>query len=466
MTLKTWSFSKKKNSTAQPSGSSRDYTVYMKENTSIESPVFIIGTGIDAGINYCQFAGNYYFIDDIEMLSKDQVALHCSIDVLATHKASIGAYTGYVKRASAASSPYIIDDAISIDQNIVNEYMATTDLFDADQSGCFIVRCVSPSGGSPTGIASYVMSKRELGALLDFITDEDNPDFGDILDDAVTKSFFNPFQYIISITWFPISRNDIPGSDEDLRLGWWDVPYPSSPDPYLSWRLMTSPGYFANVQINKPTRYYSGDFRANSKAFTEVKAYIPGLGVVDLDPMALSANLYAEISIDYVTGCMNIGFYERSTQGTDTVNKDCFGTFSSQLGVPIQCGQTDSLTTASAFSSGGFWSQQAANFLHAAKIAGNIVTGIFREDNSDVNVYGSTGNMIQVISHPRLILYQRAYGSSDSPNAVYGRPLCRNRQLSTLPGYIQCEAASIALAAPDTEIEIVNNYLNTGFYYE
>ena len=75
MTLKTWSFSKKKNSTAQPSGSSRDYTVYMKENTSIESPVLIIGTGIDAGINYCQFVGNFYFIDDVEMLSKDQVAL-------------------------------------------------------------------------------------------------------------------------------------------------------------------------------------------------------------------------------------------------------------------------------------------------------------------------------------------------------------------------------------------------------
>lgn len=465
MTLKTWSFSKKKNSTAQPSGSSRDYTVYMKENTSIERPVFIIGTGIDAGINYCQFSGNYYFIDDIELLSKDQVALHCSIDVLATHKASIGAYTGYVKRSSAASSSYIIDSAISIDQNIVNETMATTDLFDADQSGCYIVRCVSPaSHSSPTGIASYVMSHRELEALLDFLTDPDN--FSDLFDDIVVKSFFNPFQYILSIMWFPMSRNDIPGSDSDLQLGWWDVEYYSSSG---SWKELTSPGYFDNVQINKPTRYYTNDFRSNYRAFTEVKAYIPGLGVVDLDPMALSANLYAEVSIDYVTGNMNVGFYERSSQGGVTVNKDCFGTYSTQLGVPIQCGQTTGLQSAATMLANNnipVISDVATGVVQAVDMVSGGVSGIFRAGNDNKSVIGSTGNMIQVLSHPRLIMYQRAYGSSDAPNAVYGRPLCRNRQLSTLPGYIQCEAASISLAAPDTETEEVNNYLNTGFYYE
>ena len=105
MTLKTWSFSKKHNSTAQPAGSSRDYNVVMKENTSIESPVFILGTGIDAGISYCQWSGNYYFVDDIVLISADQVELHCSIDVLATHKTAIGAYTAFIEGRRQLTTP-------------------------------------------------------------------------------------------------------------------------------------------------------------------------------------------------------------------------------------------------------------------------------------------------------------------------------------------------------------------------
>lgn len=465
MTLKTWSFSKKKNSTARPVGSSRDYTVYMKENTSIERPVFIIGSGIDAGINYCQFSGNYYFIDDIELLSKDQVALHCSIDVLATHKIAIGNYTGFVKRSSNTSDAYLYDDAISVDQHIVSETMATTDIFTADQDGCFIVRCVSPSSDSPTGIASFVMSHREIGILLDFITDDDNAAFADIIDDAVTKAFFNPFQYILSIMWFPISRNSISGQDATLRLGWWDVPYESTPGS-TSWKELTGTGIYQNVAVSKPTRYYTNDFRANSKQFTEVKAYIPGLGVVDIPPIALEANLHAEVSLDFVTGQLIVAFYDRGSQGGVTVNRDCFGSFSSQLGVPIQCGQTGTLETAAAFNSWGIAGEAIRIPVQAVSLMGKLVGGILRDHNGESHVYGSTGNMVQVMSHPRLIMYQRAYGCADAPNAVYGRPLCRNRQLSTIPGFIQCEAASISLAAPDTETEEVNNYLNSGFYYE
>lgn len=455
MTLNTWSFSKKKNSTARPSGSGNSYNVRLKEDTSIEKPTFIIGTGIDADINYCQFAGNYYFIDDIEVLTNDQVALHCSIDVLATHKSSIGAYRAFVRRSSYESDPWLIDDALSVEQHIVSETMATTDLFTANQTGCFIVRCVSPSDAAPTGIASYVMNHAELKILLDFITTESN--FSDMFDDVVVKSFFNPFQYILSIMWFPISKDNIPGTAKSMKLGWWTV---------STFKELTSTGYYANVTVNKPTTYYSNDFRVNSKRFTELRAYIPALGVVELPPEALSASLNAEVSIDYVTGTMQVGFYDRGTQGGLTVNRDNFGTFSTQLGVPIQCGQTSALQSAAGITSGGVLGSLAEATLQAADITLGGVSGIFRGASGQQNVMGSTGNMSILVAHPRLILYQRAYGCGEFPGTWYGKPLCKSRVLSNIPGYIKCDAASISLAAPDTEVEAVNNYLNTGFYYE
>ena len=477
MTLKTWAFSKKKNSTAQPATASRDYTVYMKENTSIENPVFILGTGIDSGISYCQAFGNYYFIDDIVMLTADQCELHCSIDVLATHKTAIGNYTGFVERAAASHNAYIIDTALSATQNIVSETMATTDIFDADQDGCFVVRVVCPSSDSPTGIASFVMSHRELNALLDFIVTDSS--FPDVLTDSIVKSFFNPFQYIISIMWFPMSRNDIPGSDEDLILGWWDVPYPTTPGSTSFKMLNSAAGYYDNVSLSMPTSYYSDDFRKHVKNFTQLSAYIPGLGMVDLDPEFLSAsNPTAEVSVDFVTGSMLVNFYDRGSQGGVTVNKSNFGSFSGQIGIPIQCGQWSGMGSSVVAAGGASGGSVAKNFLSdlgqsivaaGADVLsgiGGAVKGILNVGSSNQNVYGSSGNMAQVVAHPELILYQRAYGCGEFPNTVFGRPLCAVRQISTLSGYIKMQAASIALDAPDTEIEKVNNYLNTGFYYE
>lgn len=455
MTLNTWSFSKKKNSTAQPDGSGRSYNVRLKEDTSIEKPTFILGTGIDTDINFCQFNNRYYFIDDVEILTNDQVALPCSIDVLATHKNSIGAYRAFVRRSSYESDPWLIDDALSVEQHIVSESMATTDLFTADQTGCFIVRCVSPSNTSPTGIASYVMNRSELGALLDFITTESN--FSDMFDDVVVKSFFNPFQYILSIMWFPIAKDDIPGTSASMKLGWWSVG---------TFKQLTSTGYYDNIAVNKPTMYYSGDFRATSKRFTEIRVYIPALGVVEIPPEAMAASLYAEVSIDYVTGSMEVGLYDRGSQGGLTVNRDNFGTFSTQLGVPIQCGQTNALQSAAGITSGGVLGSLAEATLQAADITLGGVSGIFRGASGQQNVMGSTGNMSIVVAHPRLITYQRAYGCGEFPGTWYGKPLCKTRVLSTIPGYIKCDGASISLAAPDTEIDAVNNYLNTGFYYE
>lgn len=456
MTLKVWSFSKKRNSTAQPTAAGRTYNVALKENTSIEKPVFILGTGIDAEINFCQAFGNYYFIDDIVMLSADQCELHCSLDVLATHKTAIGAYNCHIDRASSTHNSWLIDDAMSAEQNIVKEYVATTELFPYDATGCYIVRTVSPNS-SPTGIVSWVMSESDLSYLLDFITTDSN--FSDVLTDTVVKTFFNPFQYILDIKWFPIDKNDIAGKDRTLRLGWWDV------DNH-TFKKLTSALYYDNVNVNIPNNYYSGDFRAYTQSYTRLIADICNLGVIELDPMLLKGGtINCRVCIDWITGEMRLTFGHRGSQGGVTVNTDAFTSYSGMLGVSVNVGQMAGMSgqVLAASSNMGVLEAAASGFVGAV---GDIISGIKNAIAPTTSVIGSSGNKASIISNPRLLLYIRNYGCGEFANVVYGRPLRSNRIINTLQGYIKCMNASISLPAPATEIDEVNRLLNSGFYYE
>lgn len=58
---------------------------------------------------------------------------------------------------------------------------------------------------------------------------------------------------------------------------------------------------------------------------------------------------------------------------------------------------------------------------------------------------------------------------ADDNNSDHGRPLCRIRQISNIPGYIECDHAHlndeiIPLTAIEREDAI--NFMNGGFYYE
>jgi len=456
MTLKTWSnFSKKINSTLQPTGASRDYNVYLKENTSIEKPVFILGTGIDSGINYCQCFGNYYFVDDIVMISADQVEVHCTLDVLATHKTVIGGYSAFIERAASAHDQWLNDSAVSANQDLVNEAVATTELYPVDIDGCFIVRTVSPgSSSTPTGIASWIMNKSDMVRFLDFITTDSN--FPDVLTDSMVKTFFNPFQYVISIKWFPIAKADIAGTDTPMILGWWQPG---------TFKLLTSSLYYQNVTLNIPTKAYNGDFREVNPAFTRVIADLPNIGIVELDPALIWGSARVRVCIDWITGEMRLTFGREGTQGGLQVMTDGFSSFSGQIGIDIPVGQSNSMSSQALAAAPDMSTLTAAG---AGLVTGavDIINGIKNILSPTLSIIGGSGNVASIISNPRMLLYVRNYGSGDIPNTVYGRPLCKNRVINTLSGFIKCQGASIALAAPDTETQAVNNFLNSGFYYE
>ena len=54
----------------------------------------------------------------------------------------------------------------------------------------------------------------------------------------------------------------------------------------------------------------------------------------------------------------------------------------------------------------------------------------------------------------------------DENLAEIGRPLCQTKVINTLSGYILCQLADCQISGTQEEAQKINNYMNTGFFYE
>ena len=58
------------------------------------------------------------------------------------------------------------------------------------------------------------------------------------------------------------------------------------------------------------------------------------------------------------------------------------------------------------------------------------------------------------------------YFVTDADNTEHGRPLCENRQISTLSGFIQVSEGYVPIPGPLPEQMEVKRLLEAGFFYE
>ena len=118
-------FSKKRNSTKQPTGTGTQADVVFKDGCSIDNPVFLIN-GVALGVNYLWFNGRYYFVDDIVLGNNNIYELHCSIDVLATWRSYIGSYNAFIERSDSSYDTKVNDRLLSSTQQITGSSVGTT----------------------------------------------------------------------------------------------------------------------------------------------------------------------------------------------------------------------------------------------------------------------------------------------------------------------------------------------------
>lgn len=440
-------FSKRKNSTKRPTGQGTEVSCLLKSATTFQSPTFILQRPMNDMLqfNYAKWADHYYFIDSTTSINAGQTEISCTEDVLATYKNEIGNYTCFIERSSnqttlANDTMYIpTNDWVLSTRNVSHKEKIMTSTY----SQQYIIRVVSR-----TGVASYYINSDQLNNLLDYMYTESN--FTDVIRDAITKLMFDPFKYIVDLKWIPFVESAFKNNNnEAIQLGFWD-------SGVMAKRIDddTVVNFSYSFAFDNPL-YAITDFRYYNPSFSNYFIKLPFIGVVALNPYKIDESVNALYQFDATSGLCNVFLQSK---------KVVFASYQFQLSVPVQIGYATTniaqLTTSAVSLVGAGLQGNIAQGISSGIEAGRSITA------PEVSMLGTIGNISNILNNQILEFNSYACTSIEPDGASEGYADGTVRYISGLSGYIKCRNASIEISGFTGDQEAVNNYLNSGFYYE
>ena len=471
MTVYFFSYSKKKNSTAQPTLSSgTSFNVDLKENCSVMNPVLIMTastTGMPAPFtpgyfNYAYISkfSRYYYVTDVQYVL-GHWEFYLTVDVLASFKTAIGTQSTYVERAASSYNGDIIDNLYpaKTDVQIQSATIATSWANVAPSGGCYVVGIVNNQSSNHIGaITYYALTSAGLNSLLAYLFGNNIYQAGSITEigEDLFKSLFNPFQYIVSCMWFPAAATTYGSTTGTIKVGYWDTGITANlMDTITDVRFITG-------TISDHPQISRGAY-LNYAPYTRITLYCPPFGEVPIDPTFLRTGkyLYAKVMIDVITGQATLRVAFRSSSSGAYSAKACFEK-TAMMGVPIQLAQvlTDysgSVSTLTSGISGGI--AGAVMGLIGATVQSAIAT-----QTPKVATSGANGSFINFAMAPELVVEHTLLVDEDLSDL--GRPLMSTVTLNTLSGYIKCGEAHFNGACFDGEKDAINRFMLDGFFYE
>lgn len=471
MQIKCFSnFSKKQNSTKQPTGGTT-FTCTLKEPTSLIHPVFVLVTS-NAAFNYIQWGSRYYFVDDVILTHNNYTEYHCTVDALASWKTNIGSLSEFVTRSASSYNPSLQDSLYPTRSDVLTTSTNITGFSDfINGYGTFVIGVVgSLSAGSGGAIAFYALSAAQFANLINYMFSTAWLD-GTMTDMtlATQKELINPFQYITSAYWYPFSITS--GTTDSIKFGWWDSGINGKllgedDREYRRTGTVTLPAH--------PEASTRGNY-LNCSPYTKRTAYVFTFGEIPLDTSVFHTLLtpVLQIDVDLFTGAGKLAI---SIVRSGSSDSECIARRYAQVGVQIQIAQMTQAPMQSAVSvvggglslAGGLLSMlfgggamgAASGILGAASGIGNAIESAFPQ----CSVSGSTGTMVDYFSAPKVTSY--FYYQTPMDVVHNGRPLCQEKVINTLSGYIKTENAEVDIPATQEERNLIAQYMNSGFYYE
>ena len=479
---------KKHNSTEVPtmSGSGvKTLSCMLKEGSSIINPVLIFeraNVGHTYNYVYISDFGRYYFVDDI-VYDGARIYYHCSVDVLATYKSTIGNSTQYVLRAAHTYNEYVIDNYYPVTTHIRqnSEYLGTPWLEYGSSRGIWVVGVVNGVSGAASGVTYYACSR---STFEDFMRYMMSPNFvADQLGITVTeaqtnpqwRAMIDPISYITQCVWLPISYstgtspNISPrfteeamciGTAQRAELQAGNISHSTAGRTPVQYNPTPMPHPQANVR---------GEF-LNSPGFTDCRLVIPPFGAYELN--ALEINQYDRLQVNVELDCTNgvgkLVVYGYEGTGADETLVSVILTAQAQVGVPLPITQiiTPGLSPVQV-------GMQAIGTV-AAAATGNVTGAIAGGASMIESYYASKVPRASTIGSRGTIagIHGNAYFEyvwkyvADDDNTDHGKPVCNTYQLSTLPGYQMILEPHIHTTGTSAEDDQINSYLASGYFYE
>lgn len=493
-------FAKKNNSTKVPASSapSLDLVGTLKSDCSVMNPTIQIerlsSDLVPSLYSYAYISdyGRYYYVTDIRWVFPFW-EISMSVDVLASYRTQIGASSHYVLRTDPTEShqenPWIADSmypASSFFQKEVTvfpNYPFAAAYTQGLAAGVYILGIISGETSDTVGaITYYAMTAAQFGTLKGILFGNANlvamglaefdPNHPGQLIPLVTdmslemtKAMYNPYQYIASCMWFPF---DVSAIDEktlisSIKIGWWS--YPAS--GYQLGAQLATFGQHAEPPAH-PMAATRG-YYLNYAPFTRRK-FLGVFGETPVDCSYIGANDYIAITwnVDLITGqCrVDIGVYDNSQQ-SPTVVKISQREF--LLGVPIQLAQvsTDYLGTAVTAVDAAAKTVGNAFSLNIAGAVSSTAHGIYDTLSASMpqmETSGSNGSFLSVNNGFRLVT--EFFIPVDEDITHKGRPLCANKVINTLSGYILCADGEFDLNCLEQERTMIADFLTSGFFWE
>lgn len=469
-TLSLWDFSKRKNSTKQPTGAAVTKTVRLKEGTSLESPVFVLDGQIH-GYNYAQFGGVYYFIDDV-VIAKNQITeLHCSRDLLATFKSEIQASTLYVLYYTHSNTE-IADRRLAVKASQVTQKNTSSFGF-LGKNYCYVLTVIGKNSTesfvlTPSQIAGlYAQDYQDVfDASINALTPVTGSTPADAIIDLVRwwsdflKSSAGSFNYAGSISEnikscmiLPVAAGAIGGTPNvDVYIG--------AIDTLIDGFRVTDRVFTDSATVNIP--WQASDWR-RLEPYHEIYLYIPALGLIQLSASDLigETSLTVNVTMDVLSG-------DAIFEVLSATKCVYYGT--TNLGTPYALGSSQTNV------------MQAANaLLGAAGTAAGLVTGnplalasgtlgIANALKPTPSCIGSNaGGAILGINADDIhciTVFHDTTVTPSSVSAVQGTPFNGVMSLSGVSGYVQTMNAQVDMGGLGADKDAVNQMLDGGVYIE
>lgn len=471
-------FSKKENSTLQPSGSGTTFDCKLKDATGVLSPQleFHFATGSPGSYNYARINtfGRYYFIREWTYDKGIWIA-QLEVDVLASWKTYIGSSGAYILRSNTPSAwnKEIVDNKYPTlgpteHMQITTEDLGTGRLGPWD-SMSYVIGTIGDSTGSGVstigGVNYYCCVQPKATALFNWLTGHGansylsnlNTAFNNFADDLFLATY-DPVQYITTVKFFPFSVAGFPSAG-DFVIG--KVSYSISDMHTFVWPVHTLGPYYFNIPKH-PQIATRGEYLSTSP-YSDYVFELQPYGRIELDgaQLAKATTLRYEIRVDMVSGDSLLYL---SASGSDGYYTD-LGVYPGKVGTDIQIAQITSNVMQTAISESFKAASAAAtdNWFGVAEAAISAAT----DSKFHGTVRGSEGSFIvNALSNsiPRLHLYYKYVTAEDRYH--FGVPICENHAISDMTGYILCADGDVTAPATKGELEQINSFLTSGFFYE
>lgn len=490
MKVRVGTVSKEINSTYQPTLTT-EIDVQIKDGCSFLSPVLIFNENVwSESYNYCYIPKwhRYYFLHDA-VIQGPRWFVTCAVDVLATWRSQILASSAYVARSASdytldlpdptwshASLPTVTETNIAIDG--------------LSSTGAFLLFTASDDlqtvNTEIPSLSVYILTGAQLKQICNYLFSSDFFNAAtsgmDTTTAALSKTFFNPFQYVIKCMWVPIAATYLPATQGQysVNFGWWasNVQAPMVNGNYSALTFSFTLGSYT-------------DWTSRSAAWTNDILYIPGFGHITISPEYQGRTIGGRIVLDLASG--------KAQLMLDVDNK-IFQSATGKLGCDIQLsslyedvindlGSKGSIIKAGVGAAAGAarslsgtlksignnikeWFTGSGNYERveltagAGEVASQAVQGAQAALQPSMSLCGINDGMALIQQNIQAKLTISCFTRYADVHTRLGGVCSQIRTLSNLSGYTEVVNPNVEAPATSAELLQISAFLKGGFYIE